>query len=239
MYHSVSETETNLAVPLNTFEEQMRFIHERGFRTVFASEVPELLVKGGVRDCICITFDDGYRDNYTAAFPVLEKYGIKATIFIVTGSLGGTFNTSDGHTFQLLGEQEISKMARSSLIEFMPHSQTHAEFPQLTVAQMREELVMSRHKVEQLTAKPASVFAYPRSKINDEAVQAVKEAGFAAAYAGKPGGILRSGADVYRLLRYAVTPSQTLSTFAWRLSDSYESYRTSKARLQVLRSRCV
>jgi len=83
-YHSVSEhREDALAVRLADFEYQMAWLHRHGYRSITLSQFMSQSIKKGERILI-ITFDDGYADNYTKAYPVLKRYGFVATIFLVS-----------------------------------------------------------------------------------------------------------------------------------------------------------
>ena len=93
MYHSVSDSEALFAVSVQEFEKQMRYIHDRNLATIYSSEI--VLAKS-TKDTVCVTFDDGYSDVYTNALPILKKYGIKATVFLITDQLGGTYTNSEG-----------------------------------------------------------------------------------------------------------------------------------------------
>ena len=93
MYHSVDPNAVpgnRLAVSVNTFERQMRFLKDRHYNVV-----PLYVIASLVKDrrkippkTIAITFDDGYKDNYTYAFPILKKYNLPATMFIIVNEVG-------------------------------------------------------------------------------------------------------------------------------------------------------
>ncbi len=92
MYHRVAAVARDfsaLCVPPRTFEAQIRFL-KRHFAIASLDQVAERLQsgRGPETDSIVITFDDGYKDNYTFAFPILRKYGVPATVFLTTGHIG-------------------------------------------------------------------------------------------------------------------------------------------------------
>jgi len=90
-YHRVTERTDNYFTPIlpKYFERQMAYLVEK-FRVISADECVERLQRKDVPpNCIVVTFDDGYRDNYTEGFPILKKYAIPATIFLATGCLDG------------------------------------------------------------------------------------------------------------------------------------------------------
>ena len=90
VYHKVSPDQHPFYAPVDTvcFEEQMRFL-SRSYRVMDLASLVTLSLRGCVpNQSVAITFDDGYRDNYEYAFPILKKYGLTATIFIATGVIG-------------------------------------------------------------------------------------------------------------------------------------------------------
>jgi peptidoglycan/xylan/chitin deacetylase (PgdA/CDA1 family) len=90
VYHKVSPDRHPFYEPVEpgTFEQQMRFL-SRCYNVMDLTELVERSSKGAVpARAVAITFDDGYADNYTYAFPILRKYGLPATIFVATGVIG-------------------------------------------------------------------------------------------------------------------------------------------------------
>ena len=89
-YHRVNDEGDSFfpATPTSVFTEQMQFLAEH-YRVFALETAVELLGKGELPDnAVCITFDDGYQDNYLHAFPILKRLGISATIFLATGVIG-------------------------------------------------------------------------------------------------------------------------------------------------------
>src|SRR3989338_8285311 len=165
MYHSVSDSGAFFAVAPKKFEQQMRYIRDSGFHSVFASEIPERMHAGKLANTGCVTFDDGYEDVYTNAFPVLKSLGIKATVFLITNEIGGSYTNSEGRTFPLLRRGQIEEMRASGLVEFMPHGHTHLKLHGLAPHEQEKEITLSRDAVRNLAGSVPRVFAYPRGRI--------------------------------------------------------------------------
>lgn len=216
MYHMVSEPGPFAAVSVTEFEKQMGLIASRGYTTIFASEVPEMA--SNARDTVCVTFDDGYEDNYVNAFPILKRYNIKATIFLITGFVGGNIPTKYNDGLPAIHRDQIEEMVASGLIEFLPHSHTHPRFKFLSGAALAEELLQSRKSVSDIMHQEVHAFAYPKGELNDETVSALVAAGYSAAYSIEPGVVQPQSADPLYLPRNAVDSATTLAEFSVKIS---------------------
>jgi len=168
------------------FEKQMSYLKKHGFVFYTASEMVEYyrdherFPKKG----ITLTFDDGWKDNFTNAFPVLQRLDIKATIFLVASCIGQTTAkvTAEGEGVrEHLAETDIREMARFG-VEFGSHSMNHKLFHQITPTEIETEVEESKDIIENLIQKPCSVFAYPAGFFTETAQDAVRKAGYTGAF---------------------------------------------------------
>lgn len=195
-YHSVSSArQDGLAVRSQAFDWQMGWLAARGYRSVTLAQ----LLEGGAGRAdrmVAITFDDGYADNYTTAFPILQKYGFTATIFLVSGAVGqeSVFwwdeskpqAATQSALFHPLNWEQIARMAAAGFA-FGSHTCTHpAALTRLPREQRRAEIRESREFLEQKLGRPVTSFCYPRGDLDDETVQMVAEAGYACAVVTPP-----------------------------------------------------
>ena len=188
------------------FERQIAYLKKKGYEFLATSELIEFYRANGEFPprAIAITFDDGWKDNYQNAFPVLKKYGAKATIFLVTSCIGQNTDrvTADGEgRREHLSEKDILEMAAGG-IEFASHSLSHALFHQISDQEIAQEVTESKKIIENLTQKECSTFAYPAGFFTDFAKEAIKKAGYKAAFSTVYG--TENDWDIYALNRVEI-----------------------------------
>jgi len=172
MYHSIGIEKNNpIKMPPNQFDAEMKFLKENGYTTITLNELYDYFEnKVPVPDkSVVITLDDGYEDNYVEAFPILKKYGFKATIFVITSNVdkNSAFITSS----------QIKEMD-SSGIQVESHTVTHRDLDKLSYDEQYKELKDSKVFLEDLLKRNIDYIAYPTGKYNDNTVKAVKAAGY-------------------------------------------------------------
>lgn len=194
LYHRIDRINHDpvmLAVTPETFEEHIKYIN-KFYKPVSLSElVKRINNKSLSGNEICITFDDGYKDNFTNALPILEKYNTPATIFITTGNLGKQasfewdmkYNSTERAYF--LSEEEIKFLANHRLIEIGAHTNSHKRLSDLSRNDQLYEIETSKKILENIINKKVLHFAYPfggRQDFNKISKNIVKDLGFISAY---------------------------------------------------------
>lgn len=173
LYHLISDETYGpneyLFVRVSDFEAQLAEIRRLGYETVFADELAQTRGK----KCVVLTFDDGYEDNYTTVLPLLEKYDMKATVFLISDMIG-----ADGH----LSEKQIREMAESGRIHFGSHTKSHEKLYALDADTMKTELSESRRRIEELTGQKVTALAYPNGVCDNAAEFAAAENGYLYCY---------------------------------------------------------
>ena len=194
MYHSIQPAPLNddidLFVTPTDLENQFREIKESAFITDV----------GG--NAVYITFDDGYEDNYTYAFPLMKKYNIKATIFIITDLIG-----EKGY----LNENQIKEMVSSGLVSFQCHTSSHANLTLLDESTLYRELTESKRKLESITNQPVTAISYPYGKFNGKVIAAAAQL-FTVGVTTK-GPNLFAGNNILTLPRYGISNSFDINHF--------------------------
>mgnify|MGYP001565841757 FL=1 len=155
MYHSISyEKENILRVPKENFRNQMKYLKDNNYTTLTLDELYSYMKTG--KDLpnkpIVITFDDGYKDNYTNAYPILKEFNLKATIFVIT-------NTID-HEKDYLTSTEI-KLMDSNNIRIESHTSSHEHLDQISYVDNVNTMKTSKIKLEKILNKKIDYIAYP------------------------------------------------------------------------------
>jgi peptidoglycan/xylan/chitin deacetylase (PgdA/CDA1 family) len=159
VYHTINKADGPAAcaetISPESFEQQLRWLSRR--RRVVSLE--ETLTRSRKESLVAITFDDGYRDNLTTALPLLEKYSLPMTLFVVAG-----FVDRDGY----LTEEELREMARHPLVTIGSHGLWHRNFTLLATDDARFELRESKQILEEVIGRKVDLLAWPYGECNPE-----------------------------------------------------------------------
>ena len=165
-----------------------------------------------------ITADDGYRDNLTRMLPLLEKYDMKAVIFIVSDETHNRWDTDSAANpdvrADLLSADEIKALDNSGRIEIGGHTLSHAKLDELSPTEKRREIRENKAQLEKILGHPIISFAYPYGNINESAKSEVKDAGYRFAVA-TDSGPRQMHEDPFQIRRIAVFP-RTNTFSLWR-----------------------
>ncbi|MBI1921522.1 MAG: polysaccharide deacetylase family protein [Geobacter sp.] len=229
MYHHVNPHRGDtVTVTPEVFEGQMRYLAEASYRTL---TLDELLahIDGSLElqeKAVVVTFDDGWLDNYLYAWPVLRKYGIKATIFIVTdrteqasarpvNQLPATVPSHNGSKALIqhdnaaqvvLTWEHVSEMDASGLVEFHSHTLSHRKCHELPDDVLRHEIVDSKSIMEERVGKPSHYLCWPYGKFDYRGVGIAQNAGYRGIFTTIHG-VARPGDDPFGIRRIVVKDS--------------------------------
>ena len=230
MYHRVNDTHPGdrLTVHPRAFEAQMAILAACG-RPVVALEdaLPALRGTAPLRErAVAITFDDGFRDNLQFAAPVLEKYRLPATFFVVTDHVGTDrcIDRYDGccDEDRVLTWDEVKEMAaRGHAIG--GHSRTHRELGRLSEAEVAEEVAGCRREIEVRTGRAPRFFCYPRGSEGPGVRRQVARAGFDGACTVSPG-TNAAGIDPFGLRRTEIAGGDTVEDFGRKLEGRFDGW---------------
>lgn len=175
LYHSVGG-DVPYSIPASAFKQQIELLAE-SFKVVRLCDLPEAMASESPNANIaCVTFDDGRRDNYDCALPVLEHFGIKATFFITTGVLDKTFPTFSGECpMMTCGQvQELATLGH----EVGAHTTSHPKLTKVPLETARVEVESSKRFLKDLLGSEVVSFAYPKGDYNEAVRALVRLLGF-------------------------------------------------------------
>ena len=232
MYHHLSEDVTNSEmVSPEQFEAQIRALSEAGYTGVSFDELRAYVLRGEPlpEKPVVITFDDGYRSNYTLAYPILQKYGMKATIFAIGVSFGTDhYKDTDYAITPHFGAAEAAEMTASGLISIQSHTydmhqwppyetgsavrenilQLSSESEEAYVQALTEDFTRSRALLEDATGRPVDVLAYPAGQYSTLTQVTLQSLGVHVTLSTNPGvntvvkGLPQT---LYAMLRFGIT----------------------------------
>lgn len=206
MYHAVSDDiwgTADLFVSPAEMEKQLAYLQENGYTTITFEDFPRI---DEIEKPILLTFDDGYRDNYTELFPLLQQYEAKATIFVITDAIGNDL---------YLTQEMIAEMSESGLVSIQSHTNTHPDLSSLNEEDTRREMADSKVKLMRITGKEPFVLCYPTGKYSETTLKVI---GDYYAYGLKMnGGVYNTSDDEYRVNRIYVSRYTDISAFASKI----------------------
>jgi peptidoglycan/xylan/chitin deacetylase (PgdA/CDA1 family) len=199
----------------------------RGFRTLTLAEAAARRRAGRrlPRRSVVLTFDDGCRCFRDHALPELGARGMTATVFAVSGELGGSnrWDRPPGRPGErreeLLGAAELRGLAAAG-IEVGSHGRRHRDLTACDADALADEVAGSREELAAAVGEPVRTFCYPYGRLDERARAAVEQAGFAAA-AGIHGVPAARRGDPFALPRLAVNPGESRFELLLKASGAY------------------
>lgn len=204
-YHSVDENADNeVTITPEMLKEQLNYINDNDYVTMTIKELYDYLKNNQPipEKSIVITFDDGYMNNYTEAFPILKEMNMKATIFCVGNSLDGSY---------YLSEDAIKEMSDYG-IDIESHTVNHLHLDTLSYNEQISELKKSKEILENITGKEILSIAYPFGDYNDDTLKAVKDAGYKLAFTTNLG-LSDKNDNIFELDRIYISSYYDMNTF--------------------------
>jgi|ERR1022692_259605 peptidoglycan/xylan/chitin deacetylase (PgdA/CDA1 family) len=233
MYHSIADDPEAGVHPYyrtstspQRFAAQMQYLFENGYRTASLTEiVSQLQGQAAVADKrIVITFDDGYRDFYREAFPVLHRFAFSATVFLPTAFIGDGAPQFKGR--DCLTWSEVREMQKQGIL-FGSHTVSHPQLRTLSAPAIQEEIVSSKKTIEEELGCAVDSFAYPyafpqtdtdfKKMLRDSLGQAGYQNGVCT-IVGRAG----RGSDPFFMERLPVNSCDDTALFQAKLAGAYD-----------------
>lgn len=208
MYHKIgSEVKNDAVISPARFTEQMAYLHQNGYNPVTLDELYGYLTEKKPLPLkpVVLTFDDGYRDTYEIAMPLLKKYGFRSMMFIPAGDVGKNISWAE------LREMKAAGMAIGS------HSFSHRDLDQLSRQEQGAEIKKAKDLFDRELNQNTVWFCYPNGSFDETTKKLLTEQGITIAVTINPGWV-KAGDDVLTLKRVWVGNGVTLENFAERLT---------------------
>jgi peptidoglycan/xylan/chitin deacetylase (PgdA/CDA1 family) len=218
-YHTVEELDTG-GGGAALFGRQMEHLARTGYRSLSSREFADAVSSGEwPPKSVLITFDDGYLDFRTHAFPVLRELGFCATVFLISDALDlgpeGWAGPRPEYKAPLMGWSEVREMCGRG-VSFGSHGVSHRRLSQLPAQDLVREVEASRRVLEAGLEEEIALFAYPYGGCDDAARAAVEAAGYSAGLGLRP-----SSPERFEIPRREVPPSEKMLPFSLRVSPAY------------------
>jgi len=222
MYHRVIkdiDTESGkhgTYVTIDQFRDHMTILKNKGYIPITFEDLSKIPIHQRFeKKYIILTFDDGYIDNYTYAFPILKEFKFKAIIYLVSDR---TFNKwdvdlTDEKKFLMMDRSMLEEMRDSGLIEFGGHTLSHPRLSQLDDDEMKKEIFQDKINTEKKLNIKLNSFAYPYGDLDDRAKKLVCDAGYPFGVATDSGSYCLSD-DLFEIRRIGIFP--TITNFGYK-----------------------
>ena len=194
MYHAFGkpgEPPSRYILPAHRFAQQMAWLKRLGYHVLGLEDYLRDRLEGRLPPArsVVITIDDGYADNYSVAYPIIQRYGFPVTIFLVSGHVGDANRWDETGLLRnraLMSWAEIREMMKGG-VSFGAHTRTHPVLTSVSQDLARAEITGSRAELEQGLGRPIQLFSYPHGKFDAVTRSIVEQAGFLGACSVRTG----------------------------------------------------
>ncbi len=221
MYHSVDSEfkESKIRISPERFEADLKYIRDKGYNVIDFQQLIDHREKGTrlPDKPVIISFDDGQLNNYSQAYPILKKYGMKATIFLIT-SRQGVRNYKGDKLLSYFDWNQAREMERSGLISIMPHSHELHNYRKTEetgkgveralnesdkdyISRLDRDLKKSQEVFREKLGKEVNVYAYPFGIYSKESEELLKKYGYKVSLTTRSD-MADIGEDLFLLKRY-------------------------------------
>jgi len=204
----------DLSLPPESFEQQLQYLLGQEYTFVTLSDLIQHLSRGMPLPAkpIILTFDDGYGDTYTQAFPLLKEYGATATFFLITGLI-------DQGNPEYVTWAQVEEM-HSDGMQFGSHSYTHPDLRGKPADYLVWQILGSKEAIEARILEPVRFFSYPSGMYDDGTIAILKSAHFWGAVTVTQG-TQQSSDRPFQLLRIRIRGGETVASLAAKLTADW------------------
>jgi len=218
MYHHVAAAppgadavRRDLSVSPGAFIDQLHYLRQNGYQTIGLQDLLAHLDHGAPLPArpIVLTFDDGYDDNYSQAYPILRSFGFAGVFFVLTDFVG-----QPGYATW----ENLTEMNRNGM-DIEAHGRTHADLAISSAADAAWQIAGSRSVLEEKLGRPVQFYCYPSGRYTAKTVELLRAHGYRAAVTIAYGAT-HTAAGVFELDRIRVRGTDTLEQFAAKIQSA-------------------
>lgn len=222
MYHRIADIpgDRNTVHP-RMLAEQLAYLKQQEYNSITLRDLElHLTAKTPLPPKpIILTFDDGYEDNFTNALPLLQEYGMKATVFVVAGWIGrnnGWENYPGKPHCQVMSWEQLQQWQEAGM-DIGSHTMNHSALSRLTNEEIKVELAISKNLLEEKLNREIEFLCYPYGDFDQRVKETAQAVGYRGALAIFQGTSLWRN-DLWSLRRVVISCRQPLKEFAWKVS---------------------
>ena len=222
MYHSIMDGHDK-SVSIKSFQRQMNLMKGLGYISINFSEIDN----ENLKKKFIITFDDGYENIHTNAFPILKKLDFKATCFIISGKIN-QYNDWDKDKknfkkLQLMNYDQIKELS-SNGFEIGSHTKDHVNLTSLSTNEKNEQIISSKNFIKDQFNIDVKTFAYPFGSYDDESIRIVKDH-YNYAVTTKPSKFNPNKFKDIEIPRVSINSNTSAFKFLLKVMTNYENFK--------------
>lgn len=214
-YHDVNPAQSNeLLLDPKKFKEQMKYLKDNGYLPLTLDELYSFLKenKPVPEKSVVITFDDGYRFNYSYAYPILKEFGFKATIFVISDFIDNDL---------YMTKTQLKELSDYGL-DIESHTAKHEDLSLLNEEMQVETMKKSKETLESLLGKKTNYIAYPFGRMNGDTKKAAEIAGYKLGF-NLQHGLADRGDNIYNIDRIYISNNHSMDEFIKRVTITKNS----------------
>lgn len=200
--HRSEDANRELEVTPQFLEQTINDYCNQGYRFVSIDKACAIIANGrSNRPFVCLTFDDGYRDTFDLAYPLLKKLDIPFVVYVTTGFADDTASMWWYGKTEAMNWEQIKALDNDPLCTIGAHTVSHPRLSTLAEEETRKEIVDSKRRLEEMLGHSVNHFSYPHGDYNTTTLQVVNEAGFTSALKAWGGSVRKGDATLLELPR--------------------------------------
>ncbi|GIM28539.1 deacetylase [Clostridium polyendosporum] len=211
-YHDVNPAQSNeLLLSPEKFKEQMKYLKDNGYLPLTLDELYGFLRqnKPVPEKSVVITFDDGYRSNYTYAYPILKEFGFKATIFVISDFIDNDL---------YMTKTQLKELSDYGL-DIESHTDKHEDLSTLNKEMQITTMIKSKESLEYLLEKKINYIAYPFGRMNEDTKKAAEVAGYKLGF-NLQQGLADRDDNIYNIDRIYISNDHSIDEFIKRVTTT-------------------